>query len=125
MLGDAAGVREVVRRNEVAGLVTDRDVTGTGPIIPFFGAPTHFPSGVAWLSLRTGAPILIAVAARKPGGRFDAWFEPLPEIERSGDMREDTVRLTQAVAGRLQYYVANHPEQWTVFQRRWPQVKPG
>ena len=118
-------VRELLlalRRNELVGLVTDRDVNGTGPRIRFFDAPTPFPDGAAWLSLRTGAPILIAVAVRKANGRFDAWFEPLPPIERSGDRRADVLRLTQAVAERLQYYVASHPEQWTVFQRRWPEA---
>jgi phosphatidylinositol dimannoside acyltransferase len=118
-----AALRELLqalRRNEVLGLVTDRDVTGTGPIIPFFGAPTRFPDGAAALSIRTGAPILTAVAVRKPDGRFDGWIEPLPPVERSGDPKFDVLRVTQAVAGRLEYYVANHPEQWTVFQRRWP-----
>jgi KDO2-lipid IV(A) lauroyltransferase len=119
----SSAVRELLlalRRNELVGLVTDRDVAGTGPIIPFFGAPTRFPDGAAWLSVRTGAPILIGVAVRKAGGRFDAWIEPLPEIEHTGDTRQDVLRVTRAVAGRLEYYVANHPEQWTVFQRRWP-----
>jgi KDO2-lipid IV(A) lauroyltransferase len=119
----SSAVRElllVLRRNELVGLVTDRDVAGTGPIIPFFGAPTRFADGAAWLSLRTGAPILIAVAARKAGGRFDAWVEPLPSVERTQNLKQDVLRVTRAVAGRLEYYVAKHPEQWTVFQRRWP-----
>jgi KDO2-lipid IV(A) lauroyltransferase len=124
----AAAAREMLlalRKNEVVGLVTDRDVAGTGPIVPFFDAPTRFPDGAAWLSIRTGAPILIAVAVRKAGGRFDAWVEPLPEVERTGNRRQDILRVTQAIARRLQYYVANHPEQWTVFQRRWPEAPPG
>jgi KDO2-lipid IV(A) lauroyltransferase len=124
----AAAAREMLlalRKNEVVGLVTDRDVAGTGPMVPFFDAPTRFPDGAAWLSIRTGAPILIAVAVRKVGGRFDAWVEPLPEVERTGNRRQDIVRVTQAVAKRLQYYVAGHPEQWTVFQRRWPEAQIG
>jgi KDO2-lipid IV(A) lauroyltransferase len=123
-----AAVPELVRalrRNEVVGLVTDRDVNGTGPIIPFFGTATRFPDGAAWLSVRTGAPILIAVAVRTTGGRFNACIEPLPPVERTGDTRQDVLRVTQAVAGRLEYYVANHPEQWTVFQRRWPEALSG
>jgi KDO2-lipid IV(A) lauroyltransferase len=121
----SGAVRELLlslRRNELVGLVTDRDVAGTGPIVQFFGAPARFPDGAAWLSLRAGAPILIAVAARKPNGRFDAWIEPLPAIERTHDTKADVLRLTQIVAGRLEYYVGNHPEQWTVFQRRWPKA---
>jgi KDO2-lipid IV(A) lauroyltransferase len=119
----SAGLRELLlalRRNEVIGLVTDRDVTGNGPIIPFFGAPTRFPDGAAALSVRTGAPILIGVSIRKAGGRFDGIIEPLPPVERTGDTRKDVLLLTRAVAERLEYYVANHPEQWTVFQKRWP-----
>src|SRR5207237_5729154 len=70
-----AGVRELLRslrRNEVVGLVTDRDVTGSGPIIPFFNAPTRFPDGAAALSIRTGAPVLIGVTIRKKDGTFEA-----------------------------------------------------
>jgi KDO2-lipid IV(A) lauroyltransferase len=119
----SGAVRELLlalRRNELVGLVTDRDVMGTGPMVQFFDAPTRFPDGAGWLSLRTGAPVLIGIAERKAGGRFNAWIEPLPEIERTSDTRADVLRVTQAIAERLQYYVANHPEQWTVFQRRWP-----
>jgi phosphatidylinositol dimannoside acyltransferase len=114
-----------LRRNEVVGLVTDRDVTGTGPMIDFFGAPTQFPDGVAALSVRTGAPILIAIATRRPDGRFDALFEPLPPVPLTGDPKTDVLRLTQAVARRLEYHIAIHPEQWTVFQKRWPEAQPG
>ena len=54
-----------------------------------------------------------------------ARFEPLPPVERTGDPKRDAAELTRAIAERLGYYVANHPEQWTVFQRRWPEVQPG
>lgn len=121
----SGAVRELLlalRRNELVGLVTDRDINGKGPMIEFFDAPTRFPDGAAWLSIRTGAPILIAVAVRKASDRFQVWIEPLPEVERSGDTRTDGLRVTRVVAERLQYYVANHPEQWTVFQRRWPEA---
>ena len=46
-------------------------------------------------------------------------------LEPTGNRKQDILRVTQAVAGRLQYYVANHPEQWTVFQRRWPEAHAG
>jgi KDO2-lipid IV(A) lauroyltransferase len=118
-----AAVRELLQalhRNEVLGLVADRDVTGNGLMIQFFDAPTRFADGTAALSVRTGAPILVGACARKAGGRFDAWIEPLPAVELTGDTKADVLRLTRAVAERLQYYVASHPEQWTVFQRRWP-----
>jgi lauroyl/myristoyl acyltransferase len=114
-----------LRRNEVVGLVTDRDVTGTGPFVPFFDALTRFPDGGAALSVRTGAPIIIAISVRKANGRFDALFEPLPPVPMSGDTKQDVLAVTRAVARRLEYHIAKHPEQWTVFQKRWPEDGPG
>lgn len=109
-----------LRRNELLGLVTDRDVTGTGPYVQFFDAPTRFPDGPAALALRTGAPVLIAMCTRKADGRFDAWINQVPPVPLTGDTKEDVLRLTRAIASGLQYHIANHPEQWTVFQKRWP-----
>jgi len=123
-----AALRELLlalRRNEVVGLVTDRDVTGSGPMVPFFDALTQFPDGAAALAVRTGAPVLIAVSVRKAKGRFDALIEPLPPMPMTGDTKHDVLALTQAIARRLEYHIANHPEQWTVFQKRWPEVRPG
>jgi phosphatidylinositol dimannoside acyltransferase len=122
-----SALRELIlglRRNAILGIVTDRDIDGSGPMVPFFDAPTRFPDGVASLSLRTGAPILIAVPIRRPDGRFDALFEPLPPVPLSGDRKADVLELTRAVAKRLEYHIASHPEQWTVFQKRWPDAQP-
>jgi len=122
-----AALRELLlglRRNAILGIVTDRDIDGSGPMVPFFDAPTRFPDGVASLSLRTGAPILIAVPIRRPDGRFDALFEPLPPVQLTGDRKQDVLLLTRAVARRLEYHIASHPEQWTVFQKRWPDARP-
>jgi lauroyl/myristoyl acyltransferase len=119
----APGLRELVaalRRNEVIGVVTDREVSGTGPIVQFFDAPTRFADGLPALSIRTGAPLLPGIGVRRADGTFEAIIEPPIAIDRSGDTKRDIYALTQAMARRLEYHVANHPEQWTVFQKRWP-----
>jgi KDO2-lipid IV(A) lauroyltransferase len=123
-----AALRELLlalRRKEVIGLVTDRDVTGSGPMVPFFDAKTRFPDGGAALSVRTGAPIVVAVCARRRDGRFDCWIEPLQVPPPTGDTKQDVLHVTRALAKRLEYHIANHPEQWTVFQERWPEAQPG
>jgi lauroyl/myristoyl acyltransferase len=123
-----AALRELLlalRRKEVIGLVTDRDVTGSGPMVPFFDAETQFPDGGAALSVRTGAPLVVAVCARRPDGRFDAWMEPPLSAAPTGDPKRDVLQLTRALARRLEYHIAKHPEQWTVFQQRWPEGQPG
>jgi KDO2-lipid IV(A) lauroyltransferase len=124
-----AAVRELLaalRRNEIVGLVTDRDISGSGLPLEFFGARTTFPDGAAAIALRTGAPILPAVGIVQPDGRFRAIIEPPLAVEpTSGDRQHAVRQLTQAVARRLEYHIADHPEQWTVFQRRWPDAAPG
>src|SRR5439155_25834522 len=92
----SAALRELLlalRRNELLGLVTDRDITGSGPSVQFFDALTSFPDGPAALSVRTGAPLLIGVCTRKPHGRFDAWIEPLPPVPMTGDTRQDVLAI--------------------------------
>ena len=108
-----------LRRNEAVGLIVDRDVSGSGVLVPFFGAPARLPSGPALLALRTGAPILPAVAVRRRDDHFAGLIEaPIP-AERTGDTRADVERITGAIAARLEYYIGRHPEQWTVFQSVW------
>jgi KDO2-lipid IV(A) lauroyltransferase len=119
----ARGLRAMVqalRDNQVVGLITDREFGGASVEVSFFDYPTLFAEGTAALSLRTGAPIIIGVCARRARGRFDAWIEPLPPVLMGDDQKANVRAQTQAIATRLQYYVASHPAQWTVFQRRWP-----
>jgi lauroyl/myristoyl acyltransferase len=118
-----AGLREVVtalRRNEVVGLIADREFGTGGGWVDFFDARVRFADGPASLAVRSGALVLVAVCARKSNGRFDAWFEPLPSVLTGGDQKANVQAVTQAIARRLEYYVASHPAQWTVFQKRWP-----
>ncbi len=108
-----------LRRGEPVALIVDRDVTGSGVQVPFFGAPARLPSGPALLALRSQAPILPAAAIRRADARFEGVIEaPIP-ISRSGDVRADVVRITEAIAARLEYYIRRHPEQWTAFQPVW------
>ena len=49
-----------LRNNEVVCLLADRDLTGDGVEVEFFGERTTLPGGPAMLALRGGAPLLPA-----------------------------------------------------------------
>ena len=49
-----------LKRGEHVGLVADRDVSGGGLEVPFFGAPAPIPIGPAFLAVDAGAPIYMA-----------------------------------------------------------------
>jgi lauroyl/myristoyl acyltransferase len=108
-----------LRRNEVVGLIVDRDVASSGIPVPFFGRPARLPPGPALLSLRGGAPILPAIIVRRPDGSFAGLVEEPVCVPRVGTLRADVSAITRAVTARLEYYIGKYPEQWTVFQPVW------
>lgn len=63
-LGPSAGtqVLRALRNNEVVCLLSDRDLTGGGIPVQFFGETTTLPAGPATLALRTGAALLPTAA---------------------------------------------------------------
>jgi lauroyl/myristoyl acyltransferase len=105
-----------LRRNEVIGLVMDRDIAGTGVPVEFFGAEANLPGGAALLALRTGAPILPAVAIRTTDERFAGYIDAPVEVERG---LASVRRTTRKIAQRFERHIAAHPEQWTVYEPVW------
>ena len=113
-----------LRRNECLGLLCDRDITGGGIEVTFFGERTTVPGGPATLALRTGAPILPNAAVYGPGRRIRAIVRPPIRFERRGRLRDDVTALTQLVVVELEALIREHPEQWHVLQPNWP-TDPG
>ncbi len=66
-------VLKALRDNRIVCLLSDRDLTGDGVEVEFFGERTTLPAGPATLALRTGAALLpVAVYFRSgPGPRGD------------------------------------------------------
>ncbi len=114
-------IRAALARNELVGLLADRDVLGTGVEATFFGAKTRLPGGPAGLALRTGAAVLPAFTARLPHGRYLGWFEPPLPLHRSGQARADVLANTERITRTVEAAIRRYPEQWTVFQPVWPE----
>jgi len=74
------------------------------------------------LGLRTGAPVLpAAVYFTDRYNGHHAVVRPALPVERSGDgLRADVARVTQILAGELEYLIRRAPEQWHLFQPNWP-----
>jgi len=119
--GSLKAIFRALRANQLVGLAADRDVSGTGITVPFFGAPATLPAGYVSLALRTSAPVLPIFIVRQPDGRFVIQIEPPLALANSGD-RELAVRsgVAQMVAV-LERYISQYPEQWTFYQPIWDQ----
>ena len=114
-----SGVMAALRRGEVVGLLCDRDLTGDGVEVDFFGERTRLPAGPATLALRTGAPLLPCCVLFE-GDHHRGIVLPPIDTTRRGKLREDVVRVTQDLADALAGLIRRAPEQWHVFQPNWP-----
>jgi KDO2-lipid IV(A) lauroyltransferase len=117
----AAGrMLEALKENRIICLLADRDISGDGVDVEFFGERTTMPGGPAVLALRTGAPILPIAVYFEDRGQHRAVIQPPVPAERRGRLREDVERVTQDIAYRFEELIRAHPEQWHVMQPNWP-----
>ncbi|MGW0040778.1 phosphatidylinositol mannoside acyltransferase [Rhodococcus sp. NPDC003348] len=104
----AAGLRE----GRIVGLLAERDLTGTGVPVSFFGEPTRMPAGPARLAIDTGAPLLPVNCWFTP----DGWgFDVGAPIDTAGGLRD----TTQTLADRFATGIAAHPADWHMLQPVW------
>ena len=122
-LGPEAGpaVLKALRNNEVLCLLSDRDITGGGIEVEFFGEKTTLPAGPATLALRTGAALLPSAAyfTDRGVGHLGVIGAPM-NCERQGKLRADVQRITQDLAYELEKLIQRAPEQWHLLQPNWP-----
>lgn len=115
-------LREIFRalkRNEAIGLVFDRDVTDSGRVIDYFGAPAKLPDGYAILALKTGAPILTGAAVRDPGDRYGLYLNPPMVFTGRADNDDDVKRVMRWVGATMEQYTSQFLEQWVYFHYLW------
>lgn len=119
---DHGGIRKVLdalREQEMVITAIDRDVTGTGHPMPFFGRPAPIPLGPAAIALRLGTPLFPVCVYRLPDDTYMAEGAPLVYARSTGDNRADQVRTTQELLRPIERFIQSHPEQWHVPHRIW------
>ena len=109
-------LQDAVVRGRYIGLVADRDVSGHGPRLPFFGEVTRVPIGHASLALSTGAWILPICIYRQPDGRSIIEIRPPIVPDPTVDTPEELTRQCLSV---LEEFIRARPEQWSSFFDLW------
>ena len=110
---------KALRAGHVAGLAYDRDITKTGPIVNFLGAPAQMPDGAVQLALKFGAPVIIGFCVRCPDNRSEVFIEPPLEFVKTGDAQRDIREGVQRMANVMEKYIRQYPDQWLMFQKIW------
>src|SRR5919204_2280454 len=119
---DHGGIRKVLgalREQEMVITAIDRDIAGTGYLMPFFGKLAPIPFGPAAIALRTGTPLFPVCVYRLPDDTYMAEGAPLVHAISTGNNRADQVRATEQLLRHIEGFIQRHPEQWHVPHRIW------
>ena len=109
-----------LREGGTVALVADRDLTGKGVEVVFFGERTTMPAGPVVLADRTGATLL-PVGCYFNGGRGQRFVIHAPiEVPDIEDRDQRIAAGTQLFANTLETIIREAPEQWHLFQPNWP-----
>jgi len=111
---------ERIRSGGAVALLADRDLTGRGIEVEFFGERTTIPAGPVMLAERTGAVLLPVGCYFLPGPGHLFVVHPPLELPENGTTEERVAEGAQLLAGVLEDIIREAPEQWHLFQPNWP-----
>ncbi len=118
-------VFRALKRGELLALAIDVAPPGQEITVNFLGAPATVSAAPARLALRTGAWVVPAMILRGP--QRDTIVRPFLDFrsvryEPTGNEERDVRELTQQIMRALEPMIREHPEQWFIFRRLWPQL---
>jgi KDO2-lipid IV(A) lauroyltransferase len=105
-----------LRAGRLVCLVSDRDVTGGGIDVDFFGEKARMMGGPAALAVQTGAALLPVTLWFDGPGWGAQIHEEIP-VPAEGTRREKIAVMTQQVAGVYEAGIRAHPQDWHMLQR--------
>ena len=100
-----------LERGEIAGLVADRDITGGGVKVSFFGSPAPIPIGPGLLAAQSHVPAFVAGAWRTTPGRYRGSLERI-DVPAGGTRREQITAFLTAEVAAFERLIAKAPDQW-------------
>ncbi len=122
LISTQGALLEVYRRLKKGDILlsaVDRDSTGTGMMVEFFGAPAWMPDGYARLAVRANAPVIFGFCHRTDDGAIhNKLFAPLypdPGLEKEAAVAD----LVQRTVHLLEEVIRQHPEEWHLSTPVW------
>jgi KDO2-lipid IV(A) lauroyltransferase len=117
----ARGLLTAMRKGETVGILMDTNMTPPqGVFVDFFGKQACTASGVARVSLKTGAAVLPGFMVwEEAEGCYVLHFGPQLVFERTTDEEADIVAATQLCTSAIERWIRRYPDQWLWIHRRW------
>lgn len=118
LTGSTSAMLAWLRQGGVVGLIADRDFTGQGMPVRFFGETAMMPRAHASLALKTGAAVIPSFLVREGEDRFRLIIHP--PVPADGLPPGDRVRaFVERCLREFEEVIRRHPDQWSVFEPLW------
>ncbi|MGW6425234.1 phosphatidylinositol mannoside acyltransferase [Nocardia sp. NPDC055053] len=106
-----------LRQNRIVCLMGERDLTGKGVPVDFFGERTWMPAGAAKLAIETGAALIPVHAwfTTEADGTEGWGLKTCTPVDVSGGVAAATQELADVFAANI----AEHPADWHMLQPQW------
>jgi phosphatidylinositol dimannoside acyltransferase len=105
-----------LRAGKLVALPCDRDVTGGGIEVDFFGEKALMMGGPAALAVQTGAALMPTVLWYEDDGWGVRIHEEIP-VPETGDRWQKAAAMTQQIARVFEQGIREHPADWHMLQR--------
>jgi phosphatidylinositol dimannoside acyltransferase len=116
IVGGPGALRQVYRalyRNEIVAVISDRDLTGDGQPVTFFGRESRMPATAFTIATRRKTPIVFGTAVRLDDGHIVT--DVRKPFVPCGEARTEV----QQMAGVFEEFIRRWPDQWLAFQPIW------
>jgi KDO2-lipid IV(A) lauroyltransferase len=101
-----------LRRNEILCLLGERDGSSHSMEVDFFGRPTPFPVGAAYLALASGAPI-IPVFVPLENGNYSTLMDKAIYFSGGHGQHLHAIRSGMTtLTAVFERYISTYPDQW-------------
>jgi len=116
MVSAFAVLSQRLRDGKLVCLLADRDVTGTGTEVEFFGEKAKMMGGSAALAERTGAALYPALLWYE-GDRWGIYVDKEIQVPAEGHRKQKVAAMTQELARSFETGIRKHPADWHMLQR--------
>jgi KDO2-lipid IV(A) lauroyltransferase len=107
----------------VAILIDQRAKRRRGVWVDFFGKKAPTTKGLAFLAMRSGAPVIPVFMIRNGYPKHRLMIKEPVELIRTGNIAKDVEVNTQRFTHILESMVRQYPEHWLWIHRRWERKK--
>jgi KDO2-lipid IV(A) lauroyltransferase len=115
----------VLRDNKPLGILVDQNARENNIFVDFFGKKAATTRSVATIALKTGSPIIIGFLRRTDRKyRFKVTLSEPIEVERSGNLEQDILNITQRYTSLIESRIREYPQEWLWMHRRWKTKPP-